>query len=389
MVRQPKLSRAAHSTGARRPAVLCDDAFYFSDDDGGGGGGIGSASVGANANGVSAQGPRRSSLEIPTAPISAPVTSGVSCAQPMSLLSVSPPPSTHTLSETPVVVATMDSGLSTRVRRAVSALRSISFQTAAPEDVDTAWGQVPSSASSRALSAAVAESGGGGVLEGRKKGQGVGRNSDVRSPSPCASAGSSSARRRARPTLAASRWRRPRGRISSKHGVLSYDCYSEADARSRRVSEDVPNGTAPPTAMMTGTGLEGDVATGLVATAAMAAAQDRAYVRRDAMRDSAAMNRRSAPVRNGSYKSLWTGRREMGGDGNGARAAAALWMGNAGQSVLAVDVGERTKGVDYRSASVDKYVEFIHASAQRETTKVKPKKLTGRVMQAMFGRKWK
>lgn len=217
------------------------------------------------------------------------------------------------------VVAT--DALSNKVQRVLSSLRSISFQNPAVEDVDTAWGQA-----------------GPQELSFRKKNI----------------------------TTSASRWRRPRGRISSKNGVQEFECYSEADAASMQSygsGKIVPN--------------------------------DRGYNTRDAMRGLHGVGGRHK-------KSLWNGAAKrdrspamaaqfLVGNGHGYLAAATT-LNEPLHTVTAV-VPADTDSQERRRGSVDKYVEFIHASAQRESkNRMLSRNFTGRVLsraQGLFRRKWK
>lgn len=206
-----------------------------------------------------------------------------------------------------------------KVHRVLSNLRSISFQNPVGEDLDTAWGQ--------------------------------------------ASGGPTAARRRNDPAVN-NRWRRPRGRISSKNGVQEFaanDCYSEADAMSEHV-----------------------------------------YANQRRARASAGREeRRGFGGRMLPKKSLWSAaRRErrsapaspflMPDGPHGFLAASTL--NEPLHSVTAV-VPADSESSEKRRASVDKYVEFIHASAQRESrsgllAKNLPRRMMSRA-QAVFRRKWK
>lgn len=192
--------------------------------------------------------------------------------------------------------------LSSKVRRAVSALRSISFQNAPAEDLDTAWGQASRFTSER-----------------NRRGVSL-----------------------------SSRWRRPRGRISSKHGVQEFDAGDDAG---RRVSE---------------------------------------IVRREDVRPQ------------WGRKVKWSGRNSEQG------RAARMMVHGPSQGILAaqpqegvvlpVNQAQACEGalvesalVDGASAPpppVDKYVEFIHASAAARGVKSRPKHLSSKVMH-VFRRRWK
>lgn len=207
--------------------------------------------------------------------------------------------------------------LTDKVHRVLSSLRSISFQNAVTEDLDTAWGQ-----------AAVDEFGG------------ARRNNEVP------------------PAL---RWRRPRGRISSKDGVQEFnanECYSEADAESV-ISYGVGRHN------VRGHGGR-DMKKGLGGRKVVKMS---VWGRRD---------RRPVPLANQYIVT------------NGAQGylAAATSL----NPVTAVVPTERDS-MERRRGSVDKYVEFIHASAQRESRgRLLGKSLPSRVIsraQAVFRRKWK
>lgn len=213
--------------------------------------------------------------------------------------------------------------LTNKVHRVLSSLRSISFQNAVMEDLDTAWGQ-----------AVVDEYGSGG--------------------------------RRRNEVPSALRWRRPRGRISSKNGVQEFnvhECCSEADAES---------------VISYGGG-------------------GRHNTRGHGGRNMA----RGFGGRKVVKKSVW-GRRDRHSvpfanqyivtDGAQGYLAAASSLNETMHPVRAVVPADRDS-LDRRRGSVDKYVEFIHASAQRESRcRLLGKNLPGRVIsraQAMFRRKWK
>lgn len=212
--------------------------------------------------------------------------------------------------------------LSNKVRRAVSALRSISFQMNTTEDLDTAWGQAH-------------------VLENaRKKGTGG---------MMCGSVGS--------------KWRRPRARGLSKGSVVEYgmsDCFSDSDV----LSAASYNSTT--------------------------SCKDRGFggARRDALRCVP-----PSRVRNtlqGQYKkSLWSGGRR---DRQPQARAAQILVSNGGRgflaasnpdSALTVVPGEVLERTGECRRSVDKYVEFIHASAQRET-RIHQKNMKRRFIGKMF-----
>ena len=219
--------------------------------------------------------------------------------------------------------------LSSRVRRAVSALRSISFQSNQFEDLDTAWGQA-------------------GAVEFAK---------DRKTRLPESTCGS--------------RWRRPRGRISSKNGVQEFGCYSENDARSTR------------------------------SYGSNMSVRDRAFGGRDQVRGAPGMKDRGNYVSH-HKRSLWSGGRR---DRNPQARAAQLLVNYGGQGLLAAsseprDLDNALTTVSQADAldmtgrspnrrSVDKYVEFIHASAQRETrNKLSHKSFSSRVISKVFRRRW-
>lgn len=226
--------------------------------------------------------------------------------------------------------------LSSHVRRAVSALRSISFQNAPPEDLDTAWGQAP-------------------VREMMRP-----QSQDVR--------------RGAVPSLS-SRWRRPRGRISSKHGVQEFD-NSEKDVNSRRMSEaavlsrkaeilrreDVVRGAPPPP------------------PPGQWQRKSRWAVGRDSQQSRARAARLLLNNSGPAFLAASLGA-ESGADANGA-------AGNGVTSEKGVYDGTVVEGSQTQAAPVDKYVEFIHASAAARGVRNKPRNLPSKMMD-VFRRRWK
>lgn len=193
-----------------------------------------------------------------------------------------------------------------KVHRVLSSFRSISFQNnGAGEDLDTAWGQAV----------------------------------DV-----YAAAGG----RRREIKMVSNRWRRPRGRISSKNGVLEFtgplhsECYSEADAN----------------------------------------------------HEAAFWTPRGNGGRLMGKKSLWiNARREPKKPPflvNGGYLAASATLDEPLHNVTAMVCRDE---VIVGRSSGDKYVEFIHASAQKEREsrgRLLPRGLGSRVMyraQAVFRRK--
>lgn len=224
----------------------------------------------------------------------------------------------------PIVQPMQSDLLASKVKRAISTLRSISFQAPAVEDLDTAWGQASNPTREH-------------MAQRRRMGQ---------------------------QGVISSRWRRPRGRISSKNGVQEYECYSEADAGSVRSSSS---------------------------------RYGKPFGGREAVRGGVPAMHAARMQK----KSLWTGRRDrnspqmaahilVGGNGRGCYLAAAT--GEMDRGVTALVPADTEDGPTSRR-SVDKYVEFIHASAQRESRgKVFSKHLPGRVInraQAVFRRKWR
>lgn len=193
-----------------------------------------------------------------------------------------------------------------KVHRVLSSFRSISFQNSgAGEDLDTAWGQ-----------AIDIYAGTGG--------------------------------RRREMKMVSNRWRRPRGRISSKNGVLEYtgplhsECYSEADVHN----------------------------------------------------EPAFWSPRGNGGRLMGKKSLWiNARREQRKPPflvNGGYLAASATLDEPLHNVTAMVCRDE---VIVGRTSGDKYVEFIHASAQKEREsrgRLLPRGLGSRVMyraQAVFRRK--
>lgn len=217
--------------------------------------------------------------------------------------------------------------LSTKVRRAVSALRSISFQSTQIEDFDTAWGQA--------------------LYVSQEK------------PNPSFA------------SLASAKWRRARSKASSRMGGKEFECYSENDACSMRSSGSN-----------------------------FSSQKERSTNGRDQVRGFAAMRMRNL---SGPHKrSLWAGARRDR-ERQPHAVAAQLLVSGGGQGLLAAsaEMSEQRQAlatvapadaVDARNGtqkgSVDKYVEFIHASAQREAKgKFGPRHFPGRVLR-LFRRKW-
>lgn len=216
--------------------------------------------------------------------------------------------------------------LSNKVRRAVSALRSISFQSTQIEDFDTAWGQALSVSQEKA------------------------------NPSLA--------------SLASAKWRRARGMVSGRMSAKEFECYSENDACSMRSSGS--NFSSQKGRSMNG---------------------------RDNVRGFAAMRMRNL---SGPHKrSLWAGARRERERQPHAVAAQLLVSGGHGLLAASAELSEQRQAlatvapadaVDAKNAtqkgSVDKYVEFIHASAQREAKgKFGPKHFPGRVLR-LLRRKW-
>ncbi|CDF37527.1 unnamed protein product [Chondrus crispus] len=215
--------------------------------------------------------------------------------------------------------------LSSKVHRVLSNLRSISFQNPAVEDPDTAWGQA--SAHRPALT--------------KKSANNI-----------CSTA---------------SRWRRPRGRISSKNGVQEFECYSEADAASMHSYTSSAKHPIP----------------------------TRRYNHRDALKSIQGLTGRH-------HKNIWNAatKRDRTSPitpnflvGTGQDYLAAATTLNQPLHTVTAMVPAEPESQDSRRRSVDKYVEFIHASAQRESkNKLLSRNFTGRVLhraQGLFRRKWK
>lgn len=225
--------------------------------------------------------------------------------------------------------------ISTKARRAVNALRSISFQAQQIDDLDTAWGQA-----------------------------------DVTDEDMRVSGSSVS------PSSGSSKWRRPRVRTSQKKTTSELELRNDYDLGSLGSTESHPN------------------------------------VSRDRVNSDHRVYRGMSPRKNvvssSNKPSLWNNSRNS----NESQAIAAqIFASNAGSSYLAASSNasgisafanrsntesrELVEGKDFHAKTTnDKYVDFIHASAEREARSSKGayKTLPGRVMtkaQSVFRRKWK
>lgn len=225
--------------------------------------------------------------------------------------------------------ATPSHMLQYKVRRAVSALRSISFQSHNPDDIESAWGQ-------------------------------------ANVPDPV--------RERNNGSAVSNRWRRARGRISSKNGVQEYECRSEADAHSLSSYHSTTSGQ-----------------------------RDRGTSSREQLR-----NVIGVPLRgdHGSRqrRSLWTGGkrdRQMApqtraaelllSNGHGLLAASADAYGQSSAltAVPPMQVADVYDRNGMKRGSVDKYVEFVHASARSEArSKNQYRTLKSRIVNKVFRRRW-
>ncbi|CAN8062541.1 unnamed protein product [Agarophyton chilense] len=217
--------------------------------------------------------------------------------------------------------------LSTKVRRAVSALRSISFQSNQVEDFDTAWGQTLSV------------------------------SQEKQNPSLA--------------SVASAKWRRARNKPVNRATRKQFECYSENDAGSERSS-----------------------------SSNVSQVRDRSMNAPNNIRGFAAMRMR-ANFGGPHKRSLWAGSRR---DRQQPHAVAAqLLVSGGGQGFLAAstELAEQRQALatvapadamdgrnSMQKGPVDKYVEFIHASAQRETKgRFGPRNFPSRVLR-LFRRKW-